>query len=40
MKPVDVHLSINAGTRRAPFDHLKKTLSHSQYRKAFITTGI
>ena len=40
MRPIDMHLSAAAGPRRSPFDHLKKTLAHIQYRKAFIATGL
>ena len=40
MRPVDMHLSAAAGRRHSPFGHLKKTLAHIQYRKAFIATGL
>jgi len=38
MKPVDIHLAVVQ--RHSPFNHLRKTLAHFQYRKAFLTTGL
>ena len=40
MRPVDAHIARRAGHLHSPFDHLKKTLSDLQYRKAFMTTGL
>jgi predicted MFS family arabinose efflux permease len=40
MQPVDAHIARRAGQKHSPFDHLKKTLSDLQYRKAFMTTGL
>ncbi len=38
MKPVDAHLQIKSD--RNPFQHLVKTLSHSSYMRAFLTTTL
>jgi predicted MFS family arabinose efflux permease len=40
MRPVDAHLAQATAERHAPFDHLRKTLSDLQYRRAFMTTGL
>ncbi len=40
MRPVDVHLTAASGERHAPFAHLRKTISHLHYRKAYLTTGL
>lgn len=40
MQPVDIHLTAASSQRRTAFDHLRKTLSHVHYRKAFIATGL
>jgi predicted MFS family arabinose efflux permease len=40
MRPIDMHLSTASGRRHSPLGHLKKTLAHIQYRKAYLTTGL
>jgi len=37
---VDAHIARRAGHLHSPFDHLKKTLSDLQYRKAFMTNRL
>jgi predicted MFS family arabinose efflux permease len=40
MKPIDRHLYHEAAPNRRAFAHLKKTLSHLHYRKAFAATAL
>ena len=40
MRPIDEHLRRVTGAVRRPFEHLKVTLSHLHYRKAFLTTTL
>ncbi len=40
MRPVDAHLAAESSSDRNAFLHLKKTLSHQFYRKAFMTTAL
>ncbi len=40
MKPIDRHIRLNADPGYNAIAHLKKTLSHFHYRKAFVTTAL
>lgn len=40
MRPIDSHIRLETVRDRSPFGHLRNTLSHIQYRRAFIATTL